>query len=223
MKERQIIFKPDMVKAILEGRKTQTRRVIKLNKLPKIQEINHRPYLDSFEIITEKCRYHLPLNEVLKRCPCGLVGDRLWVKENYAFPHKYDGHRPRYVPNDTKVYYPASEDIGGLILRPSIFMPRWASRITLEITSVRVERVQDISDQDAISEGLKPITKDGNIFKYGIPDRDGFPGGSDIGWAWQNWKNSPKAAYKRLWELINGAGSWDLNPWVWVIEFKMVE
>jgi len=101
-------------------------------------------------------------------------------------------------------------------------MPRWASRISLEITGIRVERLQDISEEDAIDEGLKAITKDGKLIKYGIPDRDGYPGADDFGWNWGDWDKSPVLAYKRLWQSINGKGSWDLNPFVWVIEFKRI-
>lgn len=106
---------------------------------------------------------------------------------------------------------------------PSIHMPRWASRMLIEITNVRVERLQNISEEDAIAEGLKAATKDGKTIKYGIPDRDGYPGNDDIGWGWCDWNVSPVLAYKRLWGSINGTESWDLNPWVWILEFKMVE
>lgn len=108
--------------------------------------------------------------------------------------------------------------------KPSIFMPRWASRIALEITSVRVERLQDISETDAKDEGLSCLTKDGGrTWKFGIPDRDGLPGNDDDGWHWHEWEVDPRLAYKKLWESINGAGSWAQNPWVWVIGFKRVK
>ena len=102
-------------------------------------------------------------------------------------------------------------------------MPRWASRILLEIADVRVERLQEISENDAKGEGLAAISKDGQIFKYGIPDRDGLPGTDDHGWPWVDWKHSARNAFGRLWESINGAGSWDTNPWVWVVEFRVIE
>ena len=81
-------------------------------------------------------------------------------------------------------------------------MPRWASRITLEITEVRVERLNDISAEDAIAEGLKALTKDRRMTKYGIPDQDGLPGNDDSGWAWQHWRQSPIDAYQYLWESL---------------------
>ena len=102
-------------------------------------------------------------------------------------------------------------------------MPRWASRITLEITGIRVERLLEISEEDAKAEGLSAITKDGTLIKYGIADRDGLPGNDDHGWHWQEFERDPRNAYHKLWEQINGAGSAVANPWVWVIEFKRVE
>lgn len=104
-------------------------------------------------------------------------------------------------------------------------MPRWASRLALEVTGVRVERVQDISEADAMAEGLKGLTKDGSLVKWGIPDRDGLPGNDDDGWHWKQWESDPRKAYRALWNSINGAKpgrSWEANPWVWVVEFKRV-
>ncbi|MDO4705741.1 MAG: hypothetical protein Q4A98_05985 [Comamonadaceae bacterium] len=101
-------------------------------------------------------------------------------------------------------------------------MPRWASRILLEVTGVRVQRLQDISEEEAIAEGLKTLSKDGGrTWKSGLPDRDGLPDGD--GWPWREWEKDPRRAYKRLWEFIHGPKSWDQNPWVWVIEFRRVE
>jgi hypothetical protein len=103
--------------------------------------------------------------------------------------------------------------------KPSIHMPRAASRILLEVVSVRVERLQDISEADAVAEGIKALTKDGRTIKYGIPDRDGLPGNDNDGWHWCNWMPDASLAYRRLWQEINGFGSWEANPWVWVVEF----
>ena len=98
---------------------------------------------------------------------------------------------------DARIHYAATEERGGLLCRPSIHMPRWASRVTLEVTSVWVERLQDISDTDCVREGVTPAE---------CTDCDG-------------WVN----AYSVLWESINGPGSWEANPWVWVVTFKRVE
>ena len=105
--------------------------------------------------------------------------------------------------------------------RPSIHMPRWASRITLEITDVRVVQLHKISEADAIAEGLKAISKDGGrTYKYGVPDFEGYPG--EGGWRWAEWKICPRAAFKKLWESAYGPGSFN-DKWVWVIEFRRVD
>jgi len=110
--------------------------------------------------------------------------------------------------------------------KPSIHMPRWASRIILEIMEIRVQRVQEISDEEAISEGLKALSKDGSLVKYGIPDGDGLPGTDDTGWPRVQWSPSPREAFRLLWNSIYAQKTfdfdrdWEVNPWVWVISFK---
>ncbi|MBX9636713.1 MAG: hypothetical protein K2Q45_04095 [Nitrosomonas sp.] len=212
MKERPILFSAPMVSAILDGRKTQTRRVCKGQR-----ELsnNHDFQLD--------------------RCPFGKSGDRLWVRETWQGPLFYDEIPEDWNSDKYKTpeycHYKASDSCDftdaddNFVERwsPSIHMPRWASRILLEVVNVRVERLQDISEDDAIAEGLKAITKDGRTIKYGIPDLDRYPGNDNHGWQWCDWNVSPVIAYKRLWESINGPESWDLNPWVWVVEFKLLE
>lgn len=171
-------------------------------------------------------------------CPYGKVGDRLWVRETCrAEELEYAGWEDgvRYLADnhwrvientieaaDAWVVLNSYRGQKGAVV-PSIHMPRWASRILLEIVSVRVERLQDISPNDAIAEGLKAITKDGKLIKYGIPDLDGYPGRDNTGWPWNEWCVSPVDAYRKLWESINSANSWDANPWVWVIEFETVK
>lgn len=183
-KERPILFSGPMVRALLDGRKTQTRRVVK----------------------TDLSR--LPL-----KCPYGWPGDRLWVRERWGINHyRYCGTIPKVRPvdlADSLLAYYATEDDPEILhempWRPSIHMPRWASRILLEVTNVRVERLNAISEADAIAEG---ITRDGE----------------DQGWDSEaEWVcSTPYGAYRELWESINGPGSWDANPWVWVVEFKRV-
>jgi hypothetical protein len=191
MKERPILFSSPMVRAILEGSKTQTRRVVK--GLPGTDPI---------------------------ACPYGGIGDQLWVKETV------------WVDADTKEFkwyahqriFKVDRVRDNARLWPSIHMKRAWSRIQLEITGIRVERLQDISVADAIEEGLTAITKDGGqTTKYGIPDLDGMPGNDDTGWPWHEWRISPVDAYRHLWETINGEGSWDANPWVWVVELKVIK
>lgn len=206
MKERPINFNDEMVRAILEGRKTQTRRIV--NPQPKVIHALHGD-----ASITTNQIFRRGDNRV--HCPSGQVGDRLWVRECF-------GACNSYVPH---IFYRADGEAPNpeFKWKPSIHMPRRASRITLEITSVRVERLQDISEDDAQAEGLEALTKDGGrTVKYGIPDRDGLPGDDDIGWSWCDWSYDPREAFAKLWSLINGPDSWDSNPWVWVIEFKQV-
>jgi hypothetical protein len=216
-KERPILFSALMVKALLEGRKTQTRRIVKPRK-----DMNFGCLLYPNELAGEVN------NGVMDNCPWPL-GNRLWVRETFAIVPRTayrcsDGVQQTLRPDDdhdAAIYRSGWErSKSGFVWRPSIFMPRWASRITLEIVSVRVERLQDISQEDAIAEGLKGITKDGKLVKYGIPDADGLPGTDNTGWPWQDWRISPIDAYQKLWESINGKGSWDKNPWVWVISFR---
>lgn len=222
MKERPILFSAPMVNSILNGTKTQTRRIAKgVGIAPGIGQV-----LKGSDDIKEWPEF----------CPYGKPGDRLWLRETWQGPILDDDEYEEYRRNGKESYlkpqycvYRATdqlnaidEDGNELNWRPSIHMPRWASRISLEITGIRVERLQDISEEDAIDEGLKAITKDGKLIKYGIPDRDGYPGADDFGWNWGDWDKSPVLAYKRLWQSINGKGSWDLNPFVWVIEFKRI-
>ncbi len=212
MKERGMIFNGEMVRAILDGRKTQTRRII-----------NPQPEATLSGSLSGKW-LNRPLNGLLLpkiediaiHCPFGVVGDRIWVRETWArYNIDQNSHDIAY-----RATTPADWPEEGR-WRPSIHMPRWASRIMLEITDVRVERLQDISEEDAKAEGLAEITKDGSLFKFGIPDRDGYPGADDNGCPWTEWERNPVDAYCKLWQSIYGEESWQANPWVWVIEFKV--
>jgi hypothetical protein len=181
-----------MVRAIIAGTKTQTRRVVKPQ--PHVE----RRFIEDGLAITKgdtTTSIHTPL--VASLCPYGQPSDRLWVREAWGL-----AFGSPVIPHPDAVIYRADEgnaDWDGR-WRPSIHMPRWASRITLEIVSVRVERLQDISEADAKAEGTpKPIQ---------ISDDD---------------PRTYRDAFGDLWELINGDGSWDANPWVWVVEFKRVQ
>lgn len=203
MKERPILFSGSMVRAILAGTKTQTRRALPtMETLGRIEYPGKRDWrgisrvnwLDTAE----------GMAAAVRECPHGTVGTKLWVRETWAVPHRYDGHGPSNIPVlGVRTHYAATEERGGLRWRPSIHMPRWASRITLEITGVRVERLHDISEADAMAEGV-------NVH----PDHHGKPRTSIY---------SPVQAYRDLWESINGQGSWAVNPWVWVISFHRLE
>ena len=192
MKERPILFNTPMVRAVLEGRKSQTRRVIKPQ--PKW-------FYGGMPIKTADA----DPNGVI-RCPYGSVGTRLWVRETWAALHRYDHLSPKDIPKNGEgfVHHKATwSGPCGLIWRRSIHMPRWASRITIEVVDVRVERVQDISEDDAEAEGVDAISLDA------IPRQ-------------ATW--SRKKDFAQLWDFINmkrGCG-WSVNPWVWVVDFKVV-
>lgn len=246
MKERPVIFNSEMVRAILDGRKTQTRRVMKVQPKPsetrpgdfwfsskKLESMVHvsdftpgnSPIADCHLFFQEHC------------CPFGQVGDRLWVRETWGvISHAFDESdriidwvpdRPATAIHEMPFgngYYSGhaiyaadgefawgDEDGQGerSYWKPSIHMPRKASRILLEITAVRVERMNDISEEDAKAEGVKPA---GDMLPD-YPDTFLTPKGDFA---------TAKVAFQRLWQSIYGEESWAVNPWVWVIEFKQV-
>jgi len=188
MKERPILFSGEMVRAILEGRKTMTRRVVKLPRwaLPGSLECDGTiPFWPMAEDMYGDSKRI--------ECPYGQVGDLLWVKETFA---QVDGDELYFRASDSELTEEEREE--GMKWKPSIFMPRWASRITLEIVSVMVERLQDITEEDAKAEGT-------HLYRRTRPDTE------------------YRENYRTLWEKINGAESWAANPYVWVIEFKKIE
>ena len=183
-KEHPILFSTDMVKAILDGRKTMTRRVIKFQPEP-----NH---IEEFkETWIRLCRY-------------GQVGDRLWVRETFDYILGDEGDYLIYKAreDDYKWFQERKKDGSKITWKPSIFMPRWASRITLEITEVRVERVQEIKQSDLWREGIAN-TKSVNCEE-----------------AWRT-----ITEFRKLWDSLNAKRgySWDTNCWVWVISFRRLQ
>lgn len=216
MTERGMIFNAEMVRAILDGRKTQTRRPVKFP----VHDKNLGCELAGNELAGELSAGNY-LNSAF-----GKPGDRIWVRETFQGPlFDYDlmdsyckdptpFERPEFcvykadgVP--APEFYDADDELH-CCWRPSIHMPRWASRILLEITDVRVERLNAISEEDATAEGVPPA---GSL----LPDYPGTfltPKGDFA---------KAKVAFQRLWESIYGAENWQANPWVWVIEFKRVE
>jgi hypothetical protein len=202
MKERPILFSAPMVRAILDGTKTQTRRVVKAKHLPWLEN-SVLNFLDG------------KWNQ--RPLPYGQTGDRLWVRETCRAEELSDGlDGVRYLADDGFVSIQPNEDginrwlemrdygnrpntVARVKTVPAIHMPRWASRITLDITGVRVERLQACNEVDAISEGAPWAA-------CGAPQ-----------------EGSHKVGFAQLWESINGPGSWEANPWVWVVEFKRVK
>lgn len=199
---RPIIFSGPMVRAILDGRKTQTRWVLK-RRPPD----GWTPDVGLYSPAKVDCRgERIPGRDVYGAsdedfglpCPYGQPGDLLWVREKWGL-HDTD---PSDGPDLATVYFAATEgdrpDLRYQKWRPSIHMPRWASRITLKIVSVRVERLQEISESDAKAEGVV------NAGPF-----DGRPG------------HIHRELFQELWNTINGKSHpWDANPWVWVVEFE---
>jgi hypothetical protein len=187
VKEKPILFNGEMVRAILEGRKTQTRRVVKPQPPDKHDFVD----IDDGDFwFSGMTAYNAG------PCPYGQPGDRLWVRETWM--------SDPYINSVGSTIYRATETeldrYNGHNWKPSIFMPRVRSRLTLEIVRVRVERLQRISEEDALSEGTR---------RFNMP----------VG----NMADCPsyRDAYKCLWESINGKGSWAKNTWIWVIEFTV--
>lgn len=230
VKERPILFSTPMVQAILEGRKTQTRRVVKPKPVVTTAQ-------DGFKFLT------IPglgaIDEfIVNKCPYGQIGDRLWVRETWApvelgydyesgycdniqlanagdvLTHFQDcghhagqewlGRKPRFdfVYAATGQWEETTED-RNFPWKPSIHMPRKACRLELEVTGIRIERLHDITEQDAMEEGVYWEQHLGFTV-------DGEEGNTE----------SRVGEFSALWERINGAESWDANPWVWVVEFK---
>lgn len=200
IKERPILFSGPMVRAILEGKKTQTRRVVKVTDTGRVKEPG------------SSRNWHLDDPNAILACPFGQIGDRLWVRETFAV-----GEGVIYREDWSRTCDP--KILKGK-WKPSIFMPRDLCRISLEIVSVRVERLNDISEADAEAEGLErfsPNSWKNYEFKTAHP-RSGEVI-SDEKHRTLSYSDTVRS-FKSLWQSINGSGSWEVNPWVWVVEFK---
>lgn len=201
MKSHPILFQGDMVRALLDDSKTQTRRIFKPDRMTWDANGRYTTHAMRGGELSITGSGPFKPNDWLHYCPYGQPGDQLWVRETFCpiYPQDptYNGGQP--IEYDYRATYKHGDRLGdslGIkkVWKPAIHMPRVASRILLEIVSVRVERLQDISESDAQAEGV-----------YTDPACPAYEG------------------YRTLWEQINGPGSWDLNPWVWVVEFKVVK
>lgn len=234
MKSRPILFSAPMVRAILAGDKTQTRRIVKPQ--PEAHHTECMP-ADPEGFWFAHPELLNPDFWDLRHCPYGAPGDQLWVRECawrdirepgvaiYAATPEFGIYerdkkviRSTYPNSELTGETPSREDSEKDLIKspfwtrePSIHMPRWASRITLEIVSVRVERLQEISDEDARAEGIEECEDDPGMYAC-YPIDDDLPG----------WVSDPVDSFSTLWESINGPGSWEASPWVWVVEFKRV-
>ncbi len=188
-KERPILFSGPMVRALLEGRKTQTRRLVTPDPGPLAAFYK----IDAFNVA-------LFTNGQDRRCPHGTAVDTLWVRETWA-------QVPYCRADGNDILYRSDRDYQTISWRPSIFMPRWASRLTLRITSVRVERLQDISEEDAVAEGCTHT---------GLNSNGTLVSADEI--------ESAREQFARLWDGINGKRApWASSPWVWVLGLERVE
>lgn len=208
MRERPILFSAPMIRAILAGAKTQTRRLVKPNP--------HK--VDGGVPFTDAPAWaHAEPGSAVMRCPYGVRGDRLWVREAHAFSAcDPEGRNWRDDPGNWDVIYRADlaqpaggwRDADGNVVpapwRPSIHMPRWASRITLEVTAVRVEQLQEISYDDAKAEGAEFWRNDGALTE--LPPC-----------------SAHRYEFEDLWTSIYGADSWNANPWVWAVSFRRLD
>lgn len=214
--DRPILFRGEMVRAILDGRKTQTRRVVKPGPGQKwltpetISEVRRFANNDGawWTMAVGEPRRIVHCGQDMDgghigsvRCPYGTAGDRLWVKETWAADPCFDHLPPRKIPEGRPIYFGAGTEKplvrGYHRVRPSIFMRQWMSGITLDVLSVRVERLHEITEKDAKAEGAAP-----DLDSSSMPYVSGF---------------------SALWHSIHGAESWDANPWLWVISFKRAE
>lgn len=245
IKERPILFTGEMVRAILDGRKTQTRRVLKSQPgaipegyAPRVYYPARDRHMAMMHMDRACAQWERPGEydgeNVLGTacgftCPYGQPGDRLWVRETWSprvvhtcydmgcdcdnvwVDYAAGGEGKHFSGGDIPDgwYMPQAALKGRTV--PSLHMPRWASRITLEIIGVRVERLNDCSAKDAIAEGI-------SRYKHGWERRHPDPDDATYSGATVD----PRLAYKGLWESINGTGSWSLNPWVWVVDFRKV-
>ncbi len=206
-KEHPILFSGAMVRAILDGRKTQTRRVVKPQP-----EVNEQGNLMGDWLAKPLDGLLLPkLKDIAIHCPYGKTGDRLWVRETWAQPAALDpgptvyrADYPDCVPAGFENIPPAE----AITWKSSIHMPRALCRLVLEVTGVRVERLNDCSEDDAVAEGIERVRAVDNRFCF-----------------WRDYLTDGRthiqiSSFRSLWDSINGDGAWEANPWVWVVAFR---
>jgi len=203
MKEHPISFNGPMIRAILEGRKTQTRRVIKYQPtqcgLIWIETtVGFAAWQDEGLLLDEHSEDGGPCQ---RKCPYGRIDDQLWVRENWQAWTEHNRTKTADLPEEMRrlINYTANGNTWDARIRPPAQMPRWASRITLNVDSVQVERLQDIDEEDALAEGMRC-------------DKDTLAATGHATYI---------DAFRDIWKQINGPDSWNENPWVWKIEFSI--
>lgn len=234
MRERPILFSTPMVRALRAGTKTQTRRIVKPQ--PPAEAT-------SAGVISSSTKSHgdwwwmsgdpqdsdtwIPVGDEF-RCPYGVPGDTLWVREHWASLIGYDDYAPRDITPGSPIWFQADHERELESMPPEVgkwrvgmFLPRWASRLTLTITEVRVERLQEISEADAIAEGVGPNWI-GDLAGWSAEAHGYYDYSKPVGWDGEGAVLlTARESYATLWESINGPGSWDANVWVWVLTFRV--
>jgi hypothetical protein len=230
MRERPLLMSGPMVRAILEGRKTQTRRIAKTGR---DNCVPAKRGGSAFRVVTH-------ITNAAHLCPYGVPGDRLWIRETWGVAigsggwangdavlnYRADGHQVGM----SRQRFDLIATVGNLRgvhdgkWRPSIHMPRWASRLTLELTEVHAESLQEIGRDDAKAEGLMAVSQDfGSPLRWGIITKGKAPGEDRDSWPWERFEPHPVDAYRTLWNDLNShRAPWEHNPWVWVLTFKVV-
>ena len=249
-RERPILFNGEMVRAVLDGRKTVTRRVVRFPAaqgwistaadwiITRVAQMLYITKADGQLFETAGGRTSRALQDKILRCPYGQPGDLLWVRETHyrwtgCNAPPYDFCRDRCYADNEELQ--GLRDGGCLVTVPSIHMPRWASRITLRVEDVRVERVQDIAPEDAWDEGMRPEVPSGVQCAEPPDGFDAWAENRQADWFQQQARGIYISklehqkrmvdAFQKLWDSINakrGFG-WDANPWVWVVTFSRIE
>lgn len=230
MADRPILFSGPMVRALLAGTKTQTRRILKPQ--PEQFPIDDKGTLCEVGVIHVEGdalpRIHHGRVITAQKLKCA-VGDRLWVREAHAIVPRTAYRGSIGVGTIAQMEHPTDEYSAALfregfdrsgrpLWRPSIHMPRWASRLTLTVTDVRVERLQDCSEADAIAEGIEDVTKEVASSDPSLRFRKRYRDGG-----WNGYVDTAAGSYASLWTEINGPGSWETNPWVAAYTFTVAK
>jgi len=222
VRSRPILFSAPMVRALLVGSKTQTRRIVKFVQCAAPCNCDHPRWHSAVpnDWHCGTCGAGVRIGADCRGlvCPYGGPGDTLWVREAWQSDVAHAYTKPSLIPPGERFFFQADGgsmgttelSVCGTGWRPSIHMPRWASRITLKITDVRVERLNEISAEDADAECFGGDFPE-NVLPELFPMREG-------GWG----HLSLPECYARLWEHINGPGSWEANPWVWAVSFEVI-
>lgn len=247
MKEKPILFNTDMVQAILSGRKTQTRRVLDCTHpvVTGFEPNGSHGYWKGTAKSEAVIQQYISTFPFTIKCPFGVVGERLWVRETFTQGYEatllkdegddMDAVSIIYKADGKELYRECPKEVaenwgdwscdgeGDPVFKPSIHMPRWASRLLLEITAIRVERLNDISEQDAQTEGVEAVSVPDNV-----PVEGGYTKADRAMWkGYQKneraYRDTAKDSFLSLWQSVYGAKSWSANPWVWVVEFKVIE